>query len=170
MAVKAVDVVFRKLGRKPPPSKTEYTPIHGGQIESFNRFLAGARQETSKNLSNEAVQSLVHNHGSRYRDVTRLIDGDPELGEMVGTSHVLKAEVIHAVREEMARKLDDVAMRRTDLGSGGHPGEEPLRICARLMGRELGWDNARIDKEIDEVNARYLGRGGHKSYNALKFG
>jgi glycerol-3-phosphate dehydrogenase len=68
---------------------------------------------------------------------------------------VIKAEVIHAVREEMAHKLGDVVFRRTDLGTGGHPGATALQGCAELVAAELGWSKERIQQELAEVEARF---------------
>jgi glycerol-3-phosphate dehydrogenase len=73
----------------------------------------------------------------------------------LGNSTVLKAEVVHAVREEMAEKIGDVVFRRTDLGTGGHPGEESLQSCARLMASELGWDENRVREEINEARNNF---------------
>jgi glycerol-3-phosphate dehydrogenase len=36
-------------------------------------------------------------------------------------SAVLAGEILHAVRSEMAVHLDDVVLRRTDLGTTGEP-------------------------------------------------
>jgi glycerol-3-phosphate dehydrogenase len=77
-----------------------------------------------------------------------------------GSKDVLKAEVVHAVREEMACRLKDVVMRRTDLGSLGHPGEEALRACAGLMAAELGWDEARKREEVTEAKRLFVPSGG----------
>ena len=77
------------------------------------------------------------------------------LAETIGTSRVLKAEIVHAVREEMALKLADVVFRRTDLGTGAHPGEEALRVCSDLMASELRWDSGRTQNELHEVNAMF---------------
>ncbi len=73
----------------------------------------------------------------------------------MGASKVLRAEILHGVRAEMACKLSDVVFRRTDLGTAGDPGEELLRDCAALMGAELGWDEARIQKELEEVRGAF---------------
>ena len=86
-----------------------------------------------------------------YREVLRYVDENPEWAETVGSSTVITAEVIHAVREEMAQKLGDVVFRRTDLGTGEYPGAAALRQCATLMGQELGWDEDRIRHELNEV-------------------
>ena len=69
---------------------------------------------------------------------------------------MVKAEVLHGVREEMARKLSDVIFRRTELGSAGHPGADALRVSAETMGGELGWSIAKTRQESQEVEERYL--------------
>lgn len=166
MAEKAVDLVFRKGGRTPPDSRSAVTPVYGGRIERFDRFLADAVQDDRFELGSGVMQALAHNYGSRYRDVLKYIDRNPELSGRIGDSAVLKAEVVHAVREEMAERLEDVVMRRTDLGTAGHPGEEAISICARIMAAELGWDRARIEREVENVNLRLLNRSCLKSYGS----
>jgi len=66
---------------------------------------------------------------------------------------VMKAQVVHAIHEEMAHKLADVVFRRTYLGTGGSPGDFALRTCASLMASELGWDKYRKERELQEVKA-----------------
>jgi glycerol-3-phosphate dehydrogenase len=152
-AERAVDLVFNKLGKKPPKSATPVTPIYGGQIACFDQYLHQATAQRPRTLSTEVIPSLIHNYGSAYRNVLKYIDEDATWSQTLGTSKVIKAEVVHAVREEMAQKLGDVVFRRTDLGTGGHPGETALQACADLMALELTWDKCRVEKELDEVRA-----------------
>ncbi|RMF65662.1 MAG: hypothetical protein D6743_07665, partial [Calditrichaeota bacterium] len=78
------------------------------------------------------------------------------LGEPItAETRVLRAEVVHAVREEMAVKLSDVVRRRTELGSGEHPGKAALHECAALMAEELGWSKERMRDEIRETGEIY---------------
>ena len=86
-----------------------------------------------------------------------MVSREPQWGETIGTSHTLKAEVIHAVREEMAAKLGDCVFRRTDLGTAGDPGPSALRTCAELMAGDLGWSKERVESELAEVQTRFPG-------------
>ncbi|MCP2500360.1 MAG: glycerol-3-phosphate dehydrogenase/oxidase [Deltaproteobacteria bacterium] len=156
MAEKAVNLVFRKLGKTPPRSDTEITPIFGGRIEKYDDFLGRAVEQRPFGLGRDVLAPLIHNYGSEYPGVLKYIDGNPEWAHRLGDSTVLKAEVVHAVREEMAEKIGDVVFRRTDMGTGGHPGEVALLECARLMASELGWDEDRVREEIDEVREEFL--------------
>ena len=68
------------------------------------------------------------------------------------------AEVVHAVRDEMAKKLSDVVYRRTVLVTGTYPGEQAMDDCVRLMAAELGWDNAKMERELDEIRPGFTMR------------
>jgi glycerol-3-phosphate dehydrogenase len=151
VAQETIDLVFRKLGQKSPKVMTAVTPLYGGQIERLDEFLKRESQKRPFGLSVEVMDHLLRNHGSAYSEVLQMIEAEPDLGETIGASKVLKVEVVHAIRAEMAQKLGDVVFRRTDLGVAGHPGESALRTCAALMAAELKWDKARVERELDEV-------------------
>jgi glycerol-3-phosphate dehydrogenase len=156
MAEKAVNLIFKKLGRRPPDSETETTPIFGGKIDNFEDYLGRVAEQKPYGLDREVLHALIHNYGSEYTGVLKYVDESPDFAHRLGNSTVLKAEVLHAIREEMAEKIGDVVFRRTDLGTGGHPGEKELETCADLMASELGWNAVRVREEINEVRKEFL--------------
>ena len=79
------------------------------------------------------MSGLLKNYGSHYRDVLNIAEQKPGWKDPIGKSDVIKAEIVHSVREEMAEKLSDVVLRRTNLGSGNNPGEQSLEICSAVM-------------------------------------
>jgi len=157
-ALRVVDLVCKKLERKTPHPVSPATPVYGGQIECFEEFVRRAAMRRPAALSAEVMHALVRNHGSEYEGVLKYIREDGRYAETVGSSTVLKAEIVHAVREEMAQKLADMVFRRTDLGTGERPKETALKTCADLMGEELGWDEGQKRNELAAVQgvfARY---------------
>jgi glycerol-3-phosphate dehydrogenase len=108
----------------------------------------------------EAARALLHNYGSRYREVLKYADENPGWIETLDKSTVTKAEVVHAVREEMAEKLEDVVLRRTELGTAGYPGRSALTGCAQLMASELGWERKRLQNEVEKVECFFSLHGG----------
>ncbi len=134
---------------------TAVTQIYGGQIDCFDEFHQYAIGQRPLAVNPAVMSSLLHNHGSEYREVLKYIDQDPKYAETLPGSTVTKAEVVHAIREEMAQKLGDIVFRRTDLGTGGHPGEHALRECADLMASEFSWDEGRVQDELAEVKAAF---------------
>lgn len=156
VAQRAVDLVFRKLGQAPPPCRTDRVPAWGGEYERFEGLLREARGELPETVSDASVTQLCRNHGARYAEPARLIRDDPTLARSVGPTAVLQAQVLHAVRDEMAVMLEDVVLRRTDLGPGGAPGDEALDCCGRLMASELGWDEPRLREEVSRVKSSFF--------------
>jgi len=155
VARKTIDLVFRRMGRQSPASKTDTVPLIGGEIHNMSEFSARELEAAPNGLDKDVLAHLLQNYGSRYREVLRFYEGEPGLLERLDGSSVIKAEVVHAVRGEMALKLSDVVLRRTDLGTAGHPGDTALRECAAVMAGELGWDKARVEDELTEVESVY---------------
>ncbi len=151
-AAAAVDLAAKKLGERMQRAPTHRTPLHGGDFESFERLVATVARAAPLDLAPGAVAALAHNYGTAFRDVLALSHG--EAAGCLPGSTTLKAEVLHAIREEMAMTLADVAFRRTDLATGGHPGAAALEAAAALAGRELGWDDSRRRAEIAAVEKR----------------
>lgn len=107
-------------------------------LRDSERLPVRQRQRLITSLG-DAAQQLIDEHG------------DAELSEIPG-SHVLWAELWHALRHEQVRHLDDLLLRRTRIGLAQRDGAAHLlpalheRVCA-----ELGWDVPRWDAEC----ARY---------------
>lgn len=149
VAQKVVDRVFTSWGQKPPKSVSSVTPLHGGQISQFETFLQAEIAKRPYGLGEEVIRRLVYNYGSAYGEVFEYLD---KSGTVTNQLAVLRAEVLHGVREEMAQKLSDVVFRRTELGTASRPGNETLRTCADIMSAELGWSPTKRAQELQEVN------------------
>lgn len=157
VAQKTIDLVFKKLNRKSPKCMTENTSLYGGNIERFEDFMKNAINDKPYGLEEKVMRHLSYNYGSAYNDILSYGEVDEKwLKLMPESKEVLKAEVLHGVRQEMAQKLSDVILRRTDLGNARKPGEACIKETARIMADELGWDKSRIKQEIQEVNQIYI--------------
>ena len=152
-AAHALDLVCQKLGYRTKRPATEWLPIYGGDFKRFDDLV----REISEvgGLNAQLAEALAHNHGAAYREVLRLADTRPELLEPLANTTVLKAEIVHAIHQEMAITLSDLVFRRTDLATGGNPGDQALLDCAALAARELGWSDSRTTQEIDRIKARF---------------
>ena len=88
-AVAAVDLVFRKLNRRSPPSRSHVIPLAGGDIGEYQAFLQAAEADTL--LPPSSLRCLVNTLGSEYTQVMRLVRNDGALSVMLGNSPVIKA-------------------------------------------------------------------------------
>lgn len=151
VAAKAADAALAKLGHRPsqpPPDSTE-ARLPGGDIHDFNGFLRESLKSSGDLPGDDHVRRLVMNYGTECRALLDMCSIDGKLGRLPGDNpDILGAEVIHAVRSEMAQTLADVVFRRTDLGSAGTPDEATLQACADLAATEAGWDAKRKESEI----------------------
>ncbi len=150
-AVEAIDLLARNLGGSIRPSMLGDTPLDGGDFTSFQGVVENVLSAAAGRLNRPTAEALAHNYGTSHGQVLALAHHAPDLLATIGTSSVLRAEVIHAVREEMAQNLSDVVLRRTDLGTGEHLDRETLVACAQLLGAELGWNTARIEREVESL-------------------
>ena len=156
VAQKAVDLVLHKLSRPFVNSRTATVPVYGGEIDRFGEFLAQTIAQHHNEISEESIIHLVHSYGSNYPSILNYAAKVPNTMETItANSPVLKAEIIHALREEMAQTLADVACRRTPLGAAGHPDQNTLQACVSLIAAEKGWDRNRCDEEIAAVGSFY---------------
>ena len=146
-----VDLVYQKMGMDAPTCKTENVRAYGGDIEDFEQFTERLTRQSSADLGANVIRSLAHNYGTEATFLLREIEERPEMGERLGSSLVVRAQIVHAVRYEMAHTLRDVALRRTDLATGNYPGNEAIRQCGEVMAEELNWDGSRLQKEINEL-------------------
>jgi glycerol-3-phosphate dehydrogenase len=103
-------------------------------------------------FTRDRARALARNHGTRYGEVFDLVHEDPHLAGSLPGTRVLNAEVVHAVRMEMAQSLEDLVHRRTDLGLEGLP-EPALEEAAHLMRGELGWNAERTRREVAQVRS-----------------
>lgn len=154
-AERAVDAVCRTLGDIVAPSATATTQLDGGRIDRFDRFLEDAKREASDSVPAALIERLAFNYGTAWREVIGMADADPSLLRPLGLSPVTGAEIVYAVREEMAVTLADAVLRRTEAGTRGHPGVEAIDAAATLMAAELGWSDDRRAREIQALSRVY---------------
>lgn len=154
LAEQVVDLALKKLGQI-APCETHCTPVYGGEIGRLKSYIERAQKKYA-HLAPEIVASLVDFYGSRIGEVLATADerqGEREelLRRLAPETNVIGAQVVHAVRHEMALHLEDVVFRRTGLGTLGHPGVPAITQAAELMRRELGWDETQHAREIAET-------------------
>lgn len=87
VAEKAVDLVFAKLGGKPPKSATATTLLHGGHIRQFSAFITEEVKGNPVYASADDFQRLIQLYGSAYPDVLRYLDEGCALSPAKTISH-----------------------------------------------------------------------------------
>jgi len=97
------------------------------------------------------IEHLLNRYGVLTDELLDLLRERPELEEpLPGADDYIAAEVVYAATHEGALHLDDVLARRTRISiESWDRGVSAAPVVAKLMADELGWDAARIAREID---------------------
>lgn len=116
-AIDIVDRVFKSLKRRAPRSLTHDRSLPGKPTQAFEHWQA----ETMKTMGGlgvdaESAQWLSLRHGTHVERIAALLRENPGWRQRIHPeAPFIEAEAILAVRDEMARSLDDVIRRRMPL-------------------------------------------------------
>jgi glycerol-3-phosphate dehydrogenase len=166
VAERVTNRVLSKLGRAAVPCHTATTALPGGGIRDVGFTIGEARRDHDAGLPSDTIPHLIGAYGSRFRDVLDVAGTRSEWRTRIAKdSPVIGAQLVHAVRREMALTLADAVLRRTPIGALGDPGDEALAAAAAIVGSELGWSEERRLEEVTAVRRFYRRYG---TLNALK--
>lgn len=143
---------LKKLRMSFKKSTTRRNQMPGGKgIGNIGAYRAeeSARAVSTYGISQVTAEALIDLYGSRYGEVLALTQERPEwkLPIVVGRPEI-RAQVVYAVRNEMAMSTADVLMRRTGIALHEGVGLEYAEATARLVGEALGWTEAQIREDV----------------------
>ena len=148
LSEQAVDAVGKILRRRLPECRTHDTPLPGG----WGFAEAQEALQAIPGLSAAGVERIAGIYGGRAAGIAELARQAPEMARTLDSdSTVLAAEVVFALREELARTLADVVFRRTMLGLAPDQGRSVYEDIAQIAAAELGWDAARAGDELQKL-------------------
>lgn len=139
MAEDAVDEAVRQAGLEQRPSLTARLPLHG----------CGASPD----------ESDWPDYGSDAEMMKQLVENDPILNQPIHPELPIRAvELVWAVRQEMACRLEDALSRRTRaLLLNARAAIESAPAAARLMAQELGRSPRWEQEEVERFRAMAAG-------------
>jgi glycerol-3-phosphate dehydrogenase len=147
MAKLAVDRIVERDARA-APCRTHEIPIGQPEDPANLPDVPGVEEDTRAHLTAR--------YGHAAHDVVRLAAAAPHLGRRLSEGLPdIAAEAAFAAAHEQALSLADVLLRRMRVGlldarALTASAAEAPRLAARAMAGELGWDEARIEREVGE--------------------
>lgn len=157
MAAEVVQHAMRELrhrdGRpRHAEARTDEEPLPGGETSDFSQFR---ERGLELGIPASSVDHLLRHYGTEAAGIFNLGGADRRLLRQLLPPHpAIEAEVVHAVRRELAQTVEDVLVRRFHLFYE-HPerGGPAAGRVAELMGQELGWNVARVEEEADRYRS-----------------
>lgn len=155
MAKDAVDEASKDLGRPVAPSVTAQTPLVGadGYAAMVNQV---ERLGADEHVPGWRMRKLLDRYGALATEVLAPASKDASLLQPVpGAEQYLRAEILYGATHEGALHLDDLLARRTHISiDTAHRGTESARPVAELVAPVLGWDERRVEEEIETYVSR----------------
>jgi glycerol-3-phosphate dehydrogenase len=141
-----VDRVVRALARvgrsDVGPCRTADVPLAGGTAD-VEALAESAARNDGHGLAAPALEHLAGRYGERVSEVLAAVRDDATLADPVLPDHPdRRAEIVAAVEHEWAVTLEDVLLRRTQLGLLDAAGTADVADeVAALMAKRLGWSD-----------------------------
>jgi glycerol-3-phosphate dehydrogenase len=161
MAAEVVDTILPRVPRRdgrawPARAGTDTEPLPGGETAELGPIRSLG---VDAGIPEPVVDHLLRHYGTETASFFKLLRKEPPLVRPLHPAHpAIEAEVVHAARREMARRVDDVLVRRIHLFyETPDRGACAARRTAELLGRELGWPAERVEAEA----AAYLALAAH---------
>jgi glycerol-3-phosphate dehydrogenase len=153
MAAEVVNEVVRRIGpalggRWPDRAPTDTEPLPGGEARDVEGFR---QQGLAAGLPSETVEHLLRLYGTEAAGLYNLARAEHALARRLHPDHpAIAAEVVHAVRRELAQTVADVLVRRIRMAYDvADHGASAARRVAWLLGRELGWDERQKAEAVE---------------------
>ena len=151
LAENCLKTVAAKLGRALGKSTTDQHHLSGCAIPDLNSFMLAIKRDNN-DFAVHTLDYLGKNYGTEHDAILKLARENPAMAEVVNADGEILAQVTYAIRNEMARTLTDIVMRRTGIGTLGNPGDEVLEKVAAIAAKELNWDAGKVKQEIEAVH------------------
>lgn len=150
MAKDAIDAAVSALDGRIPPSTTQDIALLGaeGYQAAWNKR---GRIASAFGVHRVRIEHLLNRYGVLTDELLDLIKERPELQEpLPGADDYIQAEVIYAASHEGALHLEDVLARRTRISiEAWDRGVSAAPVAARLMAEVLGWDEEKVQREVN---------------------
>lgn len=145
-----VDVAFKKMGRSVPPCPTLAMPLPGCILPT-DPCIPKTLQEYRDRISSETIYHLFSLYGSKGQDVLALTREIPELAEYISPNLPdIKAQIVYAVKVEMAETAVDILRRRTTIAIEGNYGLNSLSTIMEVLAQYCDWSQERCDRAVTE--------------------
>ena len=121
VGARAAALAARRLGRSTRRTNTDTAILPGAGISDHEALTIETARAVGLELAPSIIKHLNAIYGDRSAAIVRLMAerSDWRMPLVPGRPNV-GAEVIHAIRDEMACTLADIVIRRSELGAAGH--------------------------------------------------
>lgn len=155
MAKDVVDLLVRQQRRTAERCLTDQVSL----LDTPQPIALEHWRQVTRTLDPDLLAMLMTRYGAGTFHVLRLLDREPSLAQPVCPHHeYLEAELVHAIREEMACTVTDVLARRTRIAWSSCQGLDFQSTMTRALERYGGLSSEETARQMEQYRA-FLARG-----------
>ncbi len=146
MAQDVVDEALKHISTSTKPCSTENIKLIGAQ--GYGEAAHKLRNNTK--LDEDIVEHLLHNYGARVSTILAIaVEMENGVKRLADNHPYIQAEVVYAVRYEMAQTVKDVLHRRTRLHFiDSKASDAAINTVSEIMAKELDWSDEEQKRAI----------------------
>ncbi|MGR3808929.1 glycerol-3-phosphate dehydrogenase/oxidase [Jiulongibacter sp. NS-SX5] len=149
MAKDAVDYACDLLGKE-AECTSEQHPLVGNQSNNFSK-VNFEKEANQLGLSSSTVEHILEKYGDQAGEVLSIAQNEQLTDLIIEGYPFIKAEVVYALRNEMATKLRDFLSRRLRLEiSDWNASIKAAEVITPYFRQELGWSEETAVIELTE--------------------
>lgn len=143
-----VNAVFRKRRQKAPACPTHKRLLPGAILLDDPRVEA-LHEHYDEKIPAPVLDHLLNIYGARTEDLLALVDEHADLGEPIVDGLMdIKAQIVFAVRSEMAHTFTDILRRRTTIAMHKNYGFDAVPVLVEVLRTYCDWSEERCDRNI----------------------
>jgi glycerol-3-phosphate dehydrogenase len=154
-AAAAVSAVSAELGRRKGPCRTGTLPLPHAGIADVEGRLTETLRSLDTTFEKDILDHLAGWYGTEAPAVVRYAVEHGAAERLTPDLPFLAVEFRYAAEHASAVQLGDAVLRRTPLGSSGHPGRPALERAAAEMAGPLGWSESEQAAQVAAVERVY---------------
>jgi glycerol-3-phosphate dehydrogenase len=154
LARKVTNRILRDLKKPWVPSVSAKKYLTGCEIINLDVFIRDKQTEYSS-FDKRQLHFLGTLYGTELDSLMKIATEDPSLRTNLTKEGEIGAQIVYALRHEMARTLNDILLRRTAMGTLGYPGKKLLAQVAETAAQEAGWNDSRKKQELENMEKHY---------------
>jgi len=154
LAIEVLKLVSKKLKKPLSDSVTKNFYLSGCEIKDMKQFMI-IQHLNYTDFSKQTIEYVSRNYGTDSDVVFKIARDNPQFAEVISHDGEILAEIVYAIKNECAKTLKDIMLRRTGTGTLGNPGKDIIEKITCIAAEMLDWDNFRNEEEIASMMKVY---------------
>ena len=156
-ATRIIDRIIAHTPITASRTSTHIHPLPWSPNIDFSAWMGKNIKEAKQlNLDEATAKNVLYRYGSSFQQLREILTRNPALSERISPDlPFCKAEILHAIENEMAITLDDILRRRIPLCILTRLPKQLIQDIAEFAAKNLQWSSKRLSHEIKSFEQQH---------------